>query len=165
MWHLLTSSSRGKGARGASNRFQAHEMACIRIKVLRNMKNSRRTPPSLRIRVVSRPADAARELFAEIVLGLEELHSISYLYCDAGHLLLLAPGHIRLVDLGLVKRLPVWRCGSECSASGDAARLSVSSEVCTSDGAELLLSRCSSDEGDSIVRLLARTHIFVGTRR
>ena len=123
--------------------------------------------PLLQLEVNRMPADTARELFAEIVLGLEELHGIGYLYGDMmlENLLLSASGHIRLDELGLVKRLLVSRCGSECSASSDAARLSVSSEVCASDGAESLLSCCSCDYVDSIVRLLARTHIFVGTRR
>ena len=50
--HPLTSSGRGKGARGPRYRFR--EIACIRIKVLRTVQDPRSAPPSIRVRVTSR---------------------------------------------------------------------------------------------------------------
>lgn len=55
------------------------------------------------------PEHIARHLFAELVLGLTELHSLGYLYRDLKpeNILITENGHARLADFGLAKRLKV----------------------------------------------------------
>lgn len=89
------------------------------------------------------PDAVASAVFAEALLGLEDLHRMGFLYRDMklNNLLLTDSGHVRLADFGLVKRLSV---GQE----------SVSTSSVSSD----------SDDDDDF-RLLGRTKSFVGTRR
>lgn len=93
------------------------------------------------------PEDVAKVLFAEAVLGLEDLHRMGYLYRDMklGNLLISSDGHVRLADFGLAKQVKVTYESS-----------SVSSESSSSEGSE-------GEEEE--FRLVGRTKSFVGTRR
>lgn len=89
--------------------------------------------------------NTARQLFSEMVLGLEETHRMGYLYRDfaLGNLLLNSHGHIKLADFGLAKKLDIELLGSSVSSGseGDLA------------------------DDDEAFSLVGRTNSFVGTRR
>ena len=92
------------------------------------------------------PEQAARQIFAEITSGLEDLHRAGYLYRDLKlpNMLLTSEGHVQLADFGLVKKLKVEASeGSSLSGSDD-------SDDSASSGS---------------FRLVGRTKSFVGTRR
>lgn len=86
------------------------------------------------------PEPAAKQLFAEMLEGLEDLHRAGFLYRDMKlpNMLLTDSGHVQLADFGLVKKMKV----------------------------ESTSSSSSSDSGDDEeFRLVGRTRSFVGTRR
>lgn len=87
----------------------------------------------------------ARRLFAEMVLGLEEIHRMGYLYRDMkpGNVLVTNTGHVRVADFGVAKKMQLEFVGSE-----------VSSE----EGSE-------EEEEEGLLRLSGKAKSFVGTRR
>lgn len=89
------------------------------------------------------PEPLAKQLFAEMLEGLEDLHRSGYLYRDMKlpNMLLTSNGHVQLADFGLVRKLKVVTGASSSSSSS------------------------SDSDGDDEFRLVGRTRSFVGTRR
>lgn len=87
----------------------------------------------------------ARRLFAEMVLGLEEIHGMGYLYRDMkpGNVLVTRTGHVRVADFGVAKKMRLEYVASD-----------VSSEEWSEE-----------DEEEGLPRLVGKAKSFVGTRR
>ena len=95
------------------------------------------------------PEKAARQIFAEVTGGLEDLHRAGYLYRDLKlpNMLLTSEGHVQLADFGLVKKLKV-----ETSDESSSSDREYSEEN-------------KDSEGSGSFQLVGRTKSFVGTRR
>lgn len=87
-----------------------------------------------------------RRLFSEMILGLEEVHRMGYLYRDfkLENLLLTDTGHVKLANFGLIKKLNLEYMGSDVSSSSESDL---------------------SDTINETFRLIGRTKSFVGSRR
>ena len=93
------------------------------------------------------PEQVARQLFAEITSGLEDLHRAGYLYRDLKlpNMLLTSEGHVQLADFGLVKKLKVETSNASSSSDSD--------------------NDSDDSAGSGSFRLVGRTKSFVGTKR
>lgn len=102
------------------------------------------------------PVHIARHLFAELVVALDGIHSKGWLYRDMkpSNVLLTQDGHIRLADLGLMKRVNTEK-GSTLSLSSMSSAASTDDDTDTTD---------DDLERPEQPRLIAASS-FVGTRR
>lgn len=106
------------------------------------------------------PEEIARIIFAEILLGLQDVHNLGLLFRDLrpGNILFSATGHVRLADFGLAKRLtPFEKVEKKVSCSTDSF-----SDPDTEKDEWSRTNRWTTT--DEHISTDERTHTFVGTR-